>query len=849
MRDLPVRDEREALMDECAYGRGGSVSLRAPVYVLDVERPSFVFSDFNEVCEAATGLRRPQVVGRRLEEVFGDEIEVAVVLAACRRCAETGHVVRFAEGLPRTHGGDRHSGDRPRGLVPQLGPTTLVPQKDAAGRVTRIVASVDAQCGLVFGEPACEERLAHLRFLKCMDRVNRAIQAASDIDQLMSDVLDVVLETFDCDRAYLLYPCDPDAPSWSVPIERTKPEYPGAHALGVDVPMSEAVAATLRDHLAAEGPLRHDPGTDKAIPRDVADRFGLRSFMGIALYPKIGRPWQFGVHQCSHARIWTEEETRIFGAFGTRLSDALTTMLVDRDLERSEERLRATLEAAQIVTWELTSHEKQLRSDGPVPELFGSELASGSVPFSDLVEIIHPDDRDELVRAVNASLTDGEDYRVEFRVPQPDGSVRWLASAGKPYQGTDGYGACVRGAAWDITAQKVACETNRRLQAELAQAEKMDSVGRLAGGMAHDFNENLSIILANTDVAIRRSTPDQPHFERLEKIEAATQRSVDLTRQLLALARRKPIFPRVIDVNDTIEGMIRMLGRLMGERALLIWLPDASAWPVEADASHLTQILANICTNARDAMADIGSVTIETKNVTLDEAFCAEHPECTEGAFVRISVSDDGCGMSDETRARAFDPFFTTKSAGEGVGMGLATVYGMIKQHGGFIRVESTLGRGTAFHIHLPRFHAATVEAAVVSSAELPPGRNETVLIVEDREPVLELAGTMLEELGYHPLAARTPGDAIRMAKDHCADIRLLITDVVMPEMNGRALAERIATIKPGVRCLFMSGHPADILAAEDGTSGDVHFIQKPFSMLDLARKVRDLVDGSDVAV
>jgi nitrogen-specific signal transduction histidine kinase/CheY-like chemotaxis protein len=396
----------------------------------------------------------------------------------------------------------------------------------------------------------------------------------------------------------------------------------------------------------------------------------------------------------------------------------------------------------------------------------------------------------------------------------------------------------------DITDRKRAEEEREKLHAQLVHAQKMESVGRLAGGVAHDFNNMLGVILGHAEIAMDQVDPAEPLFTDLREIRRAAERSADLTRQLLAFARKQTVAPRVLDLNETVEGMLKMLQRLIGEDIDLAWLPGTSVWPVKVDPAQIDQVLANLCVNARDAIAGVGKVTIETENVSFDEAYCAEHPGFVPGDFVLLAVSDDGCGMDQETRGKIFEPFFTTKGVSQGTGLGLATVYGIVKQNNGFINVYSEPGKGTTFKIYLSR-HAAEADQIRKESPVPPAARgHETILLVEDEPAILKMATMMLERQGYRVLAASAPGEAVRVAGEHAGEIHLLMTDVVMPEMNGRDLAKNLMSLYPDLMCLFMSGYTANVIAHRGVLDEGVHFIQKPFSMLDLAAKVREVLDG-----
>ncbi|MEI7636219.1 MAG: PAS domain S-box protein [Syntrophus sp. (in: bacteria)] len=395
----------------------------------------------------------------------------------------------------------------------------------------------------------------------------------------------------------------------------------------------------------------------------------------------------------------------------------------------------------------------------------------------------------------------------------------------------------------DITERKTAEEEKLKLQNQLLQSQKMESIGRLAGGVAHDFNNMLGVILGHAEMAMELVDPAQPLRADLEEIIKAAKRSADLTHQLLAFARKQTVSPRVLDLNETMAGMLKILQRLIGEDIHLVWRPVVNLWPVKIDPSQVDQILANLCVNARDAIAGVGKVTVETDNVTFDEAYCADHASFIPGDYVLLAVSDNGCGMDKEILDKLFEPFFTTKEAGKGTGLGLATIYGIIKQNNGFVNVYSELGHGTTFRIYLPRHLGKAEQVCIEKSQESVIRSQETVLVVEDELAILDLSKRMLERQGYQVLTANTPVEAIRLVEDYPGDIDLLMTDVVMPEMNGRDLAKRILSFYPSIKCLFTSGYTANVIAHHGVLDEGVHFLQKPFSLRDLTVKVRAVLD------
>ncbi len=393
-----------------------------------------------------------------------------------------------------------------------------------------------------------------------------------------------------------------------------------------------------------------------------------------------------------------------------------------------------------------------------------------------------------------------------------------------------------------IIEHKRSRDERTRLESQLQQAQKMEAVGRLAGGVAHDFNNMLGVILGQTELLLSTADPDKPLFSALQEIRKAAKSSANLTRQLLAFARKQTIAPKVVDLNNVVESMIKMLQRIIGEDIHLIWLPGNNLWRVMVDPGQIDQILANLCVNARDAIEGVGRVTIQTSNSTFDERYCDEHPGFTSGEYVSLAIRDSGCGMDKQTLANIFEPFFTTKGMGKGTGLGLSTVYGIIKQHNGFIIVDSRPGKGSEFKLYFPR-HAAGEELIKAERPErIIASGSGTILIAEDDESIANISTMMLKTQGYTVLTATSVDEAIRLAKTFEGSIDLLITDVIMPVMNGKDLARTLASFRPEMKILFMSGYTADVIAEHGVLEQGINFIQKPFSLQELADKVRKIL-------
>lgn len=514
-------------------------------------------------------------------------------------------------------------------------------------------------------------------------------------------------------------------------------------------------------------------------------------------------------------------------------------------LRVSEERFRLAMEATRDGLWDWDIATGSVYYSPNYWSMLGYDVATQPQSTAAWIETIHPEDRDFVLTATTDCIENRcETFLLEYRMQTRQGEWKWVQGRGKAVaRGKDGRAKRMVGTHIDITERKQTEEEREKLKAQLLQSQKMESVARLAGGIAHDFNNMLTVIQGHADLALMQIESDNACYPRFRAIRDIVERSADLTRQLLAFARKQTIAPRILDLNATVESMLGMLRRLIGEDIDLVWLPGEQLWSVNADPSQIDQILANLCVNARDAISGVGKVIVETNNVTFTEAYCTQHTGFVPGDFVRISVSDNGCGMDKQTLSQIFEPFFTTKGIGKGTGLGLATVYGAIKQNNGFVNVYSEPGQGTVFAVYIPKYGG--IAPQMQEEAGSLRGGAETVLVVEDEPAILEMVTAMLQNLGYRVLAATSPGEGLRQAKEHAGTIDLLLTDVIMPEMNGRDLYGGLRADRLGVKCLYMSGYTADIIAHQGVLEDGIHFIQKPFSHAALAAKVREALDSA----
>lgn len=440
-----------------------------------------------------------------------------------------------------------------------------------------------------------------------------------------------------------------------------------------------------------------------------------------------------------------------------------------------------------------------------------------------------------------------EASRNEEWISYPDGEKALLETIKAPYKNADGKLLGLIGIGRDITARRKANDEKENLIKQLQHIQKLESIGRLAGGVAHDFNNMLSVITGFTDLSLEQIQKDNPIYSHLTEVKNAAQRSVDITKKLLAFARKQNIEPKKIDLNKTLENMLNMLRRLIGENIKLDWVPDDKLWPIQADPSQIDQIITNLCINGRDAIEGEGEISIETRNISLNEEYCANHVGFLPGDFVVLTVTDNGCGMDKETQSNIFEPFFTTKDVGKGSGLGLSTVYGIVKQNKGFINIYSEIGGGTSFRVYLPRYADTSKEYEPSPHYETPKGNRESILIVEDEQSIRILTKWMLEKLNYLVVVADSAENAISIAENQENNIDMLITDVVMPEMNGRDLSERLKKIIPQLKVLYMSGYTANVIVHKGILENGLHFMQKPFSQFDIAAKVRETLDDKQI--
>ena len=542
------------------------------------------------------------------------------------------------------------------------------------------------------------------------------------------------------------------------------------------------------------------------------------------------------LYACNAYRPWDTTD-RICVVF----EDITERKRAEEALRTSEERFKRLLQNSNDIITVLDEKGIVTSVSGPIEGILGykPEEMLGVYGF----DYIHPDDRGPTMRIFTDWIGHtGSTHRAEYRFRHKDGSWAAMETVGVNLLNDPVVKGIVLNIR-EITERKKAEQERNKLQEQLQQAMKMEAVGRLAGGVAHDFNNLLTVITGYVELARMKLTPPDPLLRSLDGIHRAAESAAALTSQLLAFSRRQIIEPKVLNLNDLVGGLAKMLIRLIGEDIELQTALAEELGSVKVDPGQFEQVLVNLAVNARDAMPDGGQMVIETSDIELDEDYCLRHPQVRPGKYVLLAVSDTGHGMSAEVKQHLFEPFFTTKAKGQGTGLGLATTFGVVKQAGGAIEVYSEVGQGTTFKIYLPRVEEQA-ERLVNKAPGLELARgDETILLVEDEESVRDVALTILERLGYRVLSAANGGEAFLLVEKYDGWIDLLMTDVVMPGMNGRELAERLLKIRPEMKVLFTSGYTENVIVHHGVVDENLNFIGKPYSLHALARKMREVLD------
>ncbi len=522
-------------------------------------------------------------------------------------------------------------------------------------------------------------------------------------------------------------------------------------------------------------------------------------------------------------------------------------------LQEQQTRLRLALQGADLGAWDWNLQTGEMYVNRRWLEMLGLTPESTLESFEDWKRLIHPDDVARIEDFFNEHLKhEPQSKEIEYRLKHADGSWIWVLAKGRIIE-HDANGKPLRasGTHLDVSQRRDDELRHRHLEEKLHQAQKMESVGRLAGGVAHDFNNLLTTIKGNTSLAMMDVAENEETLELLEEVDEATKQASNLTRQLLAFSRKQVIQPKLVDVNELIERVRRMLARLIGEDIDMKLDLYEGLGSIKVDPGQMEQILLNLAVNARDAMPGGGTLFIETQAVRLDDQGCEGHLLMSAGCYAMIAVSDTGMGMEEETQKSIFEPFFTTKEEGKGTGLGLSTVYGIIKQHKGSIQVYSESGKGTTFKMYFPLVEEANhsgIVAVEMPLSEMPEGK-ETILLVEDESGVRNVTEKILKGLGYRVLCAVNGSVALAMLETLDEPIDLLLTDIIMPQMNGRELAERFIKVFPKAKVVYSSGYTENVIAYHNTLDADIHFLGKPYTPQALAIEIRKALDCPGPAV
>ncbi|HUR21412.1 MAG TPA: response regulator [Vicinamibacterales bacterium] len=526
---------------------------------------------------------------------------------------------------------------------------------------------------------------------------------------------------------------------------------------------------------------------------------------------------------------------RVIGTFSSgtditerhRALEALTT---------AEERIRFVLESANIGIWDMNYTTGVLQWSETLEAHYGLKAGTFEGTFEAFIELVHPHDRASLLETVGAAMSAGSDFWLQNRAMWADGTVRWLNGAGRILLNEQGEAERGVGISIDVTEQRL-------LQDQYQQAQKMEAVGRLAGGVAHDFNNLLTVILGYCDLSLAELVPGEPRHSDIAEIRKAGERAAALTRQLLAFSRKQVIEPTTLDLNLIVGEIRPMLERLIGEDLVVILDLDPQLGTVQADRGQVEQVVVNLVVNARDSMPEGGKLTIGTANVELDEHYVATHRQVAPGLYVALTITDTGTGMSPQIQARLFEPFFTTKEPGKGTGLGLSTVQGIVARSAGSVGVYSEVGLGTSVTVYLPRTSAGGAIPEAPRSVSAHAG-TQTILVVEDSPGLRQLTKRLLERQGYTVLLAGHASEAMELFNRHQSAIDVLLTDVIMPGGSGPELSDRLRADKPDLKVIYMSGYTDEVITHHGVLKSGIAFLHKPFTSETLGRKLRDVLDG-----
>ncbi len=680
------------------------------------------------------------------------------------------------------------------------------------------------------------ERRDNLHFLESLDRLHRALWQTSDLDRALERILEVVLEVFDCDRAWLLYPCDPDAASWRIPTEKTRPEYPGAFALKAEHAMDPEMAGILRRVLSEDGPLFLSMRDYRQAP-DVAMKYGTKSQLSVALRPTSGQPWMLGIHQCSHEKVWNEKECLLFKEIGRRVGDTLNSLLILKQLRENETELLEAHRVARIGSWWHDLRRDEIHWSAQTYKILGIPAQQPTVEL--VRNLVHAEDWPILASAMEEASAGKREVEHELRIIRPDGEERWIHNRWISSYDDQGVEIMRSGTHQDITDQK-------RMENQLQQASRMEAIGTLAGGIAHDFNNILQSIMGFNDLARDTAPRGGETSQYLAEVAKAGVRARELVAQILAFSRPAESGIQRVPLQSVVREVHVLLRASIPSNIRIALDLDGACPPVRADLTQMYQVLMNLCTNAYQAMQKEGGVLeIGLREVRLGPGHTALSTGCAPGDYAQLTVRDTGEGMDSGTVKHIFEPFYTTKSIGKGTGLGLSIVYGTVNRLGGGITVESRPERGSAFRLYLPLADSREADGLALDVRQLGPEGRERVLLVDDELSILAHAKLGLERFGYKVDVCSSSLEALTVFQQEPERFDLVITDQIMPELSGLELAQNIRVLRGDLPVVLLTGFGEELSDEATREAGIREVLCKPVEHHALASAIRRAMEDS----
>jgi len=666
---------------------------------------------------------------------------------------------------------------------------------------------------------------SNIKYLKNIDIISKSVSQSIKTDELLDEVIKNIFYIFQSDRAWLLYPCDPESPTFQIPIEYTKPEYPGALTPKTDYPIDEGEQQLLSEILSTNEVITYDLSNDAFRNSETVKNHYMKSQMVVAIHPGVGSPWVMGMHQCSYERVWTQDEQSLFKDISLRVKDALSNTLLLSALQESEQKYRIMMESMKDAAY-ICSSERYIKYMNPAM----IKMVGKGVIDEFCYKTIYG--RDEKCSwCILDRVKKGE--KVDYEVFNPKNSLYYSVS-NSPIFHADGSISKLT-IFHDITKIK-------NIEAQLQQAQKMESIGNLAGGIAHDFNNLLFPIIGMSEMLLEDLPSDSLEYENAQEIFNAGRRAGDLVKQILTFSRQSEHKMTATRLQNILKEVLKLSHSTLPTNIEFNENIQQNCGLVMADPTQIHQIAMNLITNSFHAIeGKNGVIDIELKEVTLEENELPDS-ELLSGEYVRLSVSDNGTGMTQNTINNIFEPYYTTKKKGKGTGLGLAVVYGIVKEHNGDIKVYSELGEGSTFHIYLPLMEKTSKIETADQAASIEAG-TEKILLVDDEKSVAKLEGKMLSRLGYLVTEKTKSSEALNTFKMNPENFDLVITDMTMPDMTGDQLAKEILSIKPNTPIIICTGFSERINKEQAEIIGVKGFLMKPVEKSDMAKMVREVLD------